>query len=722
MIPRIERLVRRCYKLKRSIFFFALLQLTLAQSFLFQAPTTFSLHTQTAFPHQKTFVVLFNNARGLSTDSDQILSILQQNQYMNRVVTLQQNDLPVTAELLINGECRLANITKILFLPISSTDIDSNAPAKIQFSLQDGTKVDAGQITTVWTTTASSTAAPSNRSAKKLSPHYIERALESIHRSRVGRGRKGGLSKQQLSQYSDATQTQAILRHIMKGGLGQSRVVDSQQLQQQSARLLSQKECATLLAQDAQTGGRFKRWPCVLLAHESTKQLPSTITLMNGGWLVMDQNVRATTDGLLFVQRQKVQTVTDERIALRLECLALGERQQQPKQELELDVRQVLLEMNLSLDAQGAKNALVQLGLWTSKDGDNSQAQFWTPSVLDAAKEYVRELEASQLRGEADDERIDLRNLPCLCVDGQRVSFRDDAIGLRTRASTGRKFFPEASQWELLLHIADVSDIYVPKDETTVHLRQAAASRGSSRYDLPTGPIHLLPPVVLNALSLGRSKENRCVTVWAYVDERNGRLLDAGVERTRVAPPHEYSFTEATRLMEKGTSKSTILKDNTDDKARAILLVTERILNAWSQARQSRSVSAKKREERMKEKETEFQKDAMFDDGRDGFVRTRAHRVVDSALDLYSYAAAGLLRRAESLIPRAQGAGADRGGRIATSPLRRFLDGEAQRQLLAVGCNFGKPLSAEECREAGKLSNEMRNKVNSIRSLRKKSK
>jgi hypothetical protein len=689
-----------------------LLQLTLVHGFLCELPTKRSFSTL-SIPSINTHN---NAARG---SSHHLLPTLQDNQYTKRIVKFQQNDLPITAEVLLNGECCVTNITKILF---SSLPTGPNSPANAQFELQDGSKVDVGQITTVWMTNRSPTSKSSANA--KVSAQYKERILEAVYRSHVGRGRKGGLSKQQLAQYGEYSQLQAVLRHIVKGGTEQSRIVDSLHLKQQSASLLSQSECARLLAHDAQLGGRFKRWPCVVLACDFTKQQP-TLILMNGGWLVMDQNVRSVTDGQLFAQRKKVQTATDELIVLRLECLALGEqqqRQQASKELLKLDVRQVLLDMNLSLDADGAKKALLQLGLWTAKDQLNGQAQFWTPSVLSAAKDYVQSLHKMESLDSVNDERVDLRQLPCISVDGQRVSFRDDAIGLRSRASTGRRCLPEASKWELLIHIADVSDIYVPKDEATSILREAAASRGISRYDLPTGPIHLLPPVVLQALSLRSDKGNRCVTIWVYVDERDGRLLDAGVERSVVPAPYKYSFNEANRLMEK---KATINTRNTsessiDDKARAILLVTERIFKSWSQARQSRSTAARKREERMSSKEIEFDPDRMFDDGRDGFVRTRAHQLVDSSLDLYSHAAAALLRRAEAPIPRAQGAGADRGGRVATSPLRRFLDGEAQRQLLAVCCDFGDVLSANECSEAGILSNERRNIVKNVRSMRQK--
>jgi hypothetical protein len=106
---------------------------------------------------------------------------------MNRVITLHQNDLPMTAEVLLNGECSILTITKI---HVPSLSVDSNSAARTQFELQNGTKVDVGQITTVWMTNASST---SKSSANvKVSEHYKERILEAVYRSHAGRGRKGG--------------------------------------------------------------------------------------------------------------------------------------------------------------------------------------------------------------------------------------------------------------------------------------------------------------------------------------------------------------------------------------------------------------------------------------------------------------------------------------------------------------------------------------------------
>jgi hypothetical protein len=215
--------------------------------------------------------------------------------------------------------------------------------------------------------------------------------------------------------------------------------------------------------------------------------------------------------------------------------------------------------------------------------------------------------------------RVDLTALPCVCVDARTTSFPDDAIGVRLCSSTGRKVFDEASKWEVLIHITDISDIYCPKSLLTGKiqdlglLHDAAARRGTSRYDLPLGPLHLTPPTVLEVLALqvnrfdemskvgtanGRKTSvNRCLTLWAYIDERNGKLIDAGLERMLISVPLSLSFVEATLMLE-GELNSPDLKQ-----ARAVLAVAERNLNKWSGQRRATSEAARKRESHLSARE-----------------------------------------------------------------------------------------------------------------------
>mmetsp|Transcript_29854 Transcript_29854/g.44131 ORF Transcript_29854/g.44131 Transcript_29854/m.44131 type:complete len:120 (-) Transcript_29854:479-838(-) len=85
-------------------------------------------------------------------------------------------------------------------------------------------------------------------------------------------------------------------------------------------------------------------------------------------------------------------------------------------------------------------------------------------------------------------------------------------------------------------------------------------TRGQNCYYLPLGPLPLLPPMVLQSLALQVNERNkasqqkllpnRCVTVWIYLDERTGQILDAGVERTLIGSPAALTYSKATHLLE----------------------------------------------------------------------------------------------------------------------------------------------------------------------------
>ena len=135
----------------------------------------------------------------------------------------------------------------------------------------------------------------------------------------------------------------------------------------------------------------------------------------------------------------------------------------------------------------------------------------WPFEVLDAARALARyengrrEMLAKKCfltknKSKDLEGRTNISTLPCVCIDAKRATFRDDSIGIRLRSSTGRKVHKAASKWEILIHIADVSDLYFNEEKANANviiphedglniqvLRQAAERRGQSRYDLPMG-------------------------------------------------------------------------------------------------------------------------------------------------------------------------------------------------------------------------------------------
>ena len=62
------------------------------------------------------------------------------------------------------------------------------------------------------------------------------------------------------------------------------------------------------------------------------------------------------------------------------------------------------------------------------------------------------------------------------------------------------------------------------------------------------------------------------MTLWAYIDERDGRLMEAGLERTIISSPRSMPFTDATALLDGAASSGSMAN------AKAILSVVDRNL------------------------------------------------------------------------------------------------------------------------------------------------
>lgn len=736
-------------------------------------------------------------------DEGSIQHILKKYGFAGRLVTLHEDGLskrPLPAELYDEGTWKFCLVTGLKPSSPPSPNSDIKPPLfEVLIIMGDsdlfGEKkvVDVGQITTIWddfyesfycfNTTDELVAflqCKHKDALQSLQSNVLatEDAMQNLYNSRIAnrlQNPKSALAKKKIptiaAKFPTLHHLEELFRNLVKVGEDRvSRIVDSALAtnylytefcrEGDDLQIIRRLISATILSDDAKSGGRFKRRSCQFVECSSFVHGYGceSVTLMNGGWIAVDPSVRAGTEGRKFAEATKQTnnantsspvslTAADERIAHRLECLAMGDvwKNDRPGYDdeegnlLELDVREALSSMRLPLTADGATKALTQLGRWSLKDSQENKSKRanliepWSADVIDAAKklvtyrEYRKSLIASARTKSKNkpcliDGRVDLSSLPCVCIDAKRATFRDDAIGIRLRSSTGRKVTPSASKWEILIHIADVSNIY---NELQFNLlREAAERRGQSRYDLPLGPLHLLPPVALSALALSTDDDNstnECVTVWAYIDERDGKLIEAGLERTIIACPKALSFDDASKLLEGNQDFSKL------SNIRAIITVAERNLSLWSQRRRERSEIAQKREQRLATKElisrelSSASGNVARDDGaRGSFQRSRGHRLVDSSLDLYAVAISSLMKRKKEPVPFAAGSGADRGGRLGTAPLRRYIDGMCQRQAIAVLCGHGTPLSLEECKEASKIASRASDTIHNLKSTKKR--
>ena len=419
-----------------------------------------------------------------------------------------------------------------------------------------------GQVTTIWsdfyetysiqpvavkeTLHSASSAA---RVALQTNIFPIETAMQNVYNNRIANRnnsrRRDTLTKKQIPKIAekshDPEQFEELLRNLIKVGEDRvSRLVDASLASDYlytdfsvgnegiTRRLLA----ATVLTEDAATGGRFKRRSCQFVEAEHTDDRLRRVIVINGGWIAVDPSVKSGTEGRKFASLAKepthneqiengkknhmhIFTAADERVAQRLECLAMGDVWKDTSidgedQRLELDVREALTRMKLPLTPQGAKSALIKIGKWSESDSKkNSRIEPWSSDVLEAARSFAkyqskrREKLSKSCHSNSKTDlegRINLATLPCVCVDAKRATFRDDSIGLRMRSSTGRRVNKAASKWEILIHIADVSDLYFSHDKVNDNvqlprgqgldielLRGAAERRGQSRYDLPLG-------------------------------------------------------------------------------------------------------------------------------------------------------------------------------------------------------------------------------------------
>jgi hypothetical protein len=682
------------------------------------------------------FRALFSTPRTPSADGRSPSDLLEATGYGKRILRIKKKEGESRiVEVFVNGHTELSRLVEL----VASTKNDPQSPPRaVVEGLTGGLResVDLGQITTIWTDHDAATDLVKGDTAALIAeaaevvdryrsnPVALDKLLERLYARIVRKGRQRGVITR-LPKNDE--RLASFAKKIQKTGPGYARLIDSSLLSDLISSddpTISRLVASSLVSLDSQEGGRFKRWPSLLVDHDD-----ESWTIVNGGWIVVDQSVRAGTDARKLVQRSakgdnpatSPYSTSDARTIQRLECLAMGEDFDATEVKLEKDVLETLRTMNLSFSSDGARIALVRLGRWTASTRDQLQqvAQPWSPEILQAASWYA----GLNWLDQKDETRVDLRQLPCVCVDAKSTSFRDDAMGVRPRSSTGRWLDEESSKWEILVHITDTSDVYAPASGSLPDtqgylstLMKAAEYRGISRYDLPLGPLHLLPPIVLEALSFSKVGPHRCLTLWVYIDERSGRLLDAGFERSIVSPPLQLSYSDASRLIE--GKPSDLSKDSS--RARSILLVAERNLNMWKERRVQESANARKREGRQASKAAGDYAALVddVDDGSAGFRRSRSHRIVDSCLDIYSFAGARLLRRKQAPLPVARGADVSRGGRLATAPLRRYIDGQAQRQILAVLCSFGDPLSLEDCRKAGKVANNARNAIANVRAGR----
>jgi ribonuclease R len=186
---------------------------------------------------------------------------------------------------------------------------------------------------------------------------------------------------------------------------------------------------------------------------------------------------------------------------------------------------------------RGAGVVIERLGPAGEPDTETAAilASFGAPGPFpEEVLEEVRGLRRT-LSAEEAAERLDLRETVCFTIDPEDARDFDDAISLE-RVQDG---------YSLGVHIADVSQYVRPGSA----LDQEARARSTSIY-LPGRVIPMLPPELCNDICSLRPEEDRPALSVLMELDRDGRIRESRIARTRIHSNRRFSYEEVKQLLE----------------------------------------------------------------------------------------------------------------------------------------------------------------------------
>lgn len=122
-----------------------------------------------------------------------------------------------------------------------------------------------------------------------------------------------------------------------------------------------------------------------------------------------------------------------------------------------------------------------------------------------------------------------------------------------TTISLTQYVYTHAHAGELLVHVVDVAG-YVRKYEA---LAATSKERIATTFT-PQGPLHMLPPLALEALKLSSMGPNEVITVALSIDWETGHLIGSRVFPAIIGPVFALDIDTADEIL-------AVYKDITDD-------------------------------------------------------------------------------------------------------------------------------------------------------------
>lgn len=154
-------------------------------------------------------------------------------------------------------------------------------------------------------------------------------------------------------------------------------------------------------------------------------------------------------------------------------------------------------------------------------------------------KALLEEIEglSSEVPESAKQNRVDLRNIPLVTIDGEDARDFDDAVFCR-RTSKG---------WKLLVAIADVSHYVKINSELDLEAR----NRSTSVY-FPEQVIPMLPEILSNGLCSLNPKVDRLCMVCELTIDREGKALRSKFYEAVMRSHARLTYTEVAKMLVEG--------------------------------------------------------------------------------------------------------------------------------------------------------------------------
>ncbi len=179
-----------------------------------------------------------------------------------------------------------------------------------------------------------------------------------------------------------------------------------------------------------------------------------------------------------------------------------------------------------------ARDVLVQLGVWEEDENRDFLRLGIETSFAPAHLSEAHRMAALTLPKKS---REDLRDLPAVTMDGAFTRDYDDAVSLEMKGN----------EIELGIHIADVAEVVPPGSI----IDGVARERASSQY-LPRRQVPMIPEILSeDALSLKKGGDRPALTLLATFD-RQGTLLDHRFTQSVIRVRKQLSYGEVNKIYE----------------------------------------------------------------------------------------------------------------------------------------------------------------------------